>query len=135
VFNFFKPGFAPAGAINDAGLVGPEFQIMNDVSALSVASYYGNSLQNGFFNRWGAEKATDLVRPQIAAENALYNDVPALLRRLDMVLTGGTLPNEQHQIIREAVEAVNSTMWDWKNERVRMAIYLITAAPEFGLQH
>ncbi len=133
VFNFFKPGFAPAGEINDAGLVGPEFQIMNDVSSLSVPNYYYNALQYGF-NRWGSSNNAEVVRAQLGAELALYTNVPALMRRLDMVLTGGTLPKEQHQIIREAVEQVNSSMWDWKNERIRMAIYLISAAPEFGIQ-
>ena len=133
VFNFFKPGYAPAGEVNDAGLVGPEFQIVNDVSALSVPNYYYNALQYGF-NRWGSSNPKEIVRPQLAADVAFYNDVPALMRRLDMTLTGGTLPNEQHQIIREAVEQINSTMWDWKNERIRTAIYLIAGAPEFGVQ-
>jgi uncharacterized protein (DUF1800 family) len=133
VFNFFKPGYAPAGEINDLGLVGPEFQIVNDVSSLSVPNYYYNVMRYGF-NRWGSNNAKELVRPQTAAELALYNDVPALLRRLDMALTGGTLPNEQHQIVREAVEQINSSMWDWKNERIYLAIYLISSAPEFGIQ-
>ncbi len=133
VFNFFKPGFAPAGELNDAGLVGPEFQIMNDVTALSVPNYYHDALQYGF-NRWGSDNSAEVVRAQLGAELALYNNIPALMRRLDMVLTGGTLPNEQHQIIREAVEQVTPDMWDWKNERIRLAIYLIAAAPEFGIQ-
>ncbi|MEM7080732.1 MAG: DUF1800 family protein, partial [Pseudomonadota bacterium] len=30
VFNFYLPDFAPAGAIKDAGLVSPDFQIVND---------------------------------------------------------------------------------------------------------
>jgi hypothetical protein len=57
-----------------------------------------------------------------------------LLRRLDLLLTGGTLPNEQHQVVREAVEKITSAVTkDWQTERVRMAIYLITTAPEFGI--
>jgi hypothetical protein len=67
------------------------------------------------------------------ASTALYDDVPALMRRLDLLLTGGTLPNQQNEVIREAVEQVNSTMWQWKEERVRMAISLIAGAPEYGI--
>jgi uncharacterized protein (DUF1800 family) len=131
VFNFFKPGYAPAGPVNDAGLVAPEFQIVNSVTAFSVPNYYFGSLRSGF-NRWGGS-GRDTVKPLLTAELALVNDVAALLRRLDLLLTGGTLPNEQHQVIREAVEAITPDLFDWKAERVRMAIYLIATVPEFGV--
>lgn len=129
VFNFFKPGYAPAGPVTDASLVAPEFQIVNAVTALNVPNYYLQALQYGF-NRWGSDNPRAVVRPDLRPELALINDVPAMLRRLDLLLTGGTLPNEQHQIIREAVEAIRPDMWDWRNERVRLAIYLVATAPE-----
>ncbi len=132
VFNFFEPGFSPAGPVSNAGLVAPEFQILNAVTALAVPSYHFNSLYSGF-NRWGSSNRRALVLPDLKPELALYDDVPAMMRRLDLLLTGGTLPNEQHEIIREAVEQVNSTMWQWKEERARMAIYLIAGAPEYGI--
>jgi uncharacterized protein (DUF1800 family) len=132
VFNFFQPGFSPAGPVSDAGLVAPEFQILNAVTALAVPSYHFDALSGGF-NRWGSNNRRALVLPDLKPELALYSDVPALMRRLDLLLTGGTLPPEQHEVIREAVEQVNSTMWQWKEERVRMAIYLIAGAPEYGV--
>ncbi len=132
VFNFFKPGYAPAGPVSDAGLLAPEVQILNAVTALSIPNYYLSSLEDGF-NRWGSSSARAIVRPNLTAELALVNDVPALLRRLDLLLTGGALPNEQHQVIREAVEKINETMYEWKKKRVEMAVYLIVAAPEFGV--
>lgn len=131
VFNFFKPGYAPAGPVSDAGLLGPEFQILNAVTSTAVPNYYYWAVRGGF-NRWGGN-ARELVKPNFTAELKLVNDVPALLRRLDLLLTGGTLPNEQHQVIREAVEAINEDMWEWKLERVRMAVYLISTSPEFGI--
>ena len=132
VFNFFKPGFSPDGPVSDAGLVAPEFQILNAVTALSGPNYYASALQYGF-NRWGSSNHRALVLPQLKPELLLVEDVPAMMRRLDLLLTGGTLPNEQHQVIREAVEQINDSMWEWKQERVRMAIYLIAAAPEFAI--
>jgi uncharacterized protein (DUF1800 family) len=132
VFNFFKPGYAPAGPITDNGLVAPEFQIMNAVTALRLPNYYLSALRNGF-NRWGSDNRKEIVRPHFDAELALVEDVPALLRRLDLLLTGGTLSGEQHEVIREAVEKIDSSMWQWKFERVRMAIYLIVSSPEFGI--
>ncbi len=134
VFNFFKPGYAPDGPIAAAGLVAPEFQLLNSLTALSVPNYYYNILQRGYFNRNGSSNTDELIYGNFSAEYALAADAPALLRRLDLLLTGGTLPNEQHQVIREAVEkiAVGVTK-DWQIDRVRMAIYLITTAPEFGI--
>lgn len=131
VFNFFKPGYSPAGPVSDAGMVGPEFQILNAVTATSLPNYYLWALSHGF-NRWGGN-AREVVKPNFTTELKLVNDVPALLRRLDLLLTGGTLPNEQHQVIREAVEAIHEDMWEWKLQRVRMAIYLISTSPEFGI--
>jgi uncharacterized protein (DUF1800 family) len=132
VFNFFKPGYAPAGPIAESGLVAPEFQIMNAVTALRLPNYYLSALRNGF-NRWGSDNRKEIVRPHFDAELALVEDVPALLRRLDLLLTAGTLSAEQHEVIREALEKIDSSMWQWKLERVRMAVYLIVSSPEFGI--
>jgi uncharacterized protein (DUF1800 family) len=127
VFNFFKPGFSPSGPIADAGLVAPEFQILNDITALSVPNYHLNALEYGF-NRWGSENPRAIVRPQLPLE--LAADVPLLLRRLDLLLTGSTLPPEQHQVIREAVEAIPTDFSEWRHARVRLAIYLVASTPE-----
>jgi hypothetical protein len=69
----------------------------------------------------------------IASSHLSAFDVPALMRRLDLLLTGGTLPKEQHQVIREAVEQINPDMWEWKKARIEMAIYLIASSPEFAV--
>lgn len=133
VFNFFRPGYSPAGPLSDAGLVAPEFQVLNSVSSISLPNYYFNVVRYGF-NRWGHENPRMVVMPQLKAEFALWNDIPALMRRLDLVLTGGTLDPVQHQTIREAVESINSTHWDWQHERIYTAIYLIATLPETAIQ-
>ena len=132
VFNFFKPGFVPDGPIGDAGLVAPEFQILNDVTALGIPNYHLRSLQYGF-NRSTPKDAAELVMPQFSEELNLANDVPALMRRLDLLLMGGNLPNAQHQIVRETVEGIPTNIANWQNERVRMAIYLIVTSPDYAV--
>jgi hypothetical protein len=134
VFNFFRPGYSPAGPVSDADLVAPEFQILNAISAVSIPNYFFRMPRDGF-SRWGQANSNYEVRANLAVEMSLYNDVPALLRRLDLVMTGGTLPPEQHQIIREAVEAIHDQIWEWKKERIYMAIYLIAASPEAAVHH
>ena len=132
VFNFFKPGYTPAGPVNDAGLVAPEFQILNAVTATSVPNFYYFAIENGL-NRYYVDHEREVVKLHFEKEIALAHDVPALLRRLDLLLTGGTLPNEQHQLVRETVQAMSNTNRGWRSERVRMAVYLISTSPEFGI--
>ena len=131
VFNFFKPGYSPPGALSSAGLVAPELQIINSVTALAAANFYLNAITSGF-NQYYVPAGTEVLM-QTAPELALADNIPALMRRLDMVLTGGILPPEQHQIIREAVESIATTTADYRGERVRLAIYLISTSPEFAV--
>jgi hypothetical protein len=132
VFNFFKPDYSPAGFLFDSGLVAPEAQILNAVTALAIPNYYLNSLANGF-NRSVSKNPDEMVLPNLEAELALASDVPALMRRLDLLLMGGTLPLPQHQLIREAVEAIPTNVAHWQDERVRMAIYLIASSADFAV--
>jgi hypothetical protein len=59
------------------------------------------------------------------------NDVDALIRRLDLALTGGTLSPQLQQVIREAVLRISTSTWEYENERVRLAIWLIVTSPEY----
>ena len=60
-------------------------------------------------------------------------DIDALLRRLDLSLTGGTLTPENFQIIREAILRVQTNSWQWHRERLRLAVYLITTSADFNV--
>ena len=61
-------------------------------------------------------------------------DPDPLIRRLDLALTGGTLEPESFQVIREALLRVDSG-WEWPENRLKLAIYLIVCSPEFAVQH
>ncbi len=132
VFNFYLPGYTPPGPIGDAGLVGPEFQILNAGSAMSTANYYLNAVRSGL-HRWGSGLASRAVVCDLTQELALVQNIDALVRRLDLHLTYGTLSPRHFQVIREAVERVPVGMWEWEKERVYLAIYLITTSPEFSV--
>ena len=62
-------------------------------------------------------------------------DPDALIRRLDLVLTGGRLRPETCRHIRE------SLMWigpfstrEWPKVRLKLAIHLVITSPEFAVQ-
>ncbi len=152
VFNFFMPGHSPPGPVTQAGLVAPEFQIINASTAITGPNYFWNAIGGNNLHRWGstAQYAVRLnsdvelamVVPaaninQTTPSESLLMDSDPLLRRLDMTLTGGTLTPRQFQIIRESIDRVRpsgGTSHNWHRERLRLAIYLIVTSAEFNVQ-
>jgi uncharacterized protein (DUF1800 family) len=148
VFNFFLPTHSPSGPITQQGLVAPEFQIINASTAVSGANYFWNHTLSDL-HYWGTANPNYGVRLNLNDE-LIYvvplanigQDVPSgnlaidpdpLLRRLDLVLTGGTLSPQNFQIIREAMLRIPTSSWQWHRERLRMAIYLITTSSDFNV--
>lgn len=148
VFNFFLPTHSPAGPITEAGLVAPEFQIVNASTAISGPNYFWNHILSDL-HYWGTADPNYAVRLNLDDELAylvpaahVNDDVPppkpgmdidALLRRLDLSLTGGTLAPENFEIIRNAMLGIDTSSWQWHRERLRMAIYLITTSADFNV--
>jgi uncharacterized protein (DUF1800 family) len=148
VFNFYLPSHTPPGPLADAGLVAPEFQIVNATSGTTAPNYFWEHITGGL-HRWGAaaDKNVTLNLTQemlLNVPSAAVNDpspsVAALdpdplLRRLDLVLTGGTLSPESFRIIREAMARIGpGSGWEWPKNRLKLAIYLIVSTPEFAVQ-
>jgi uncharacterized protein (DUF1800 family) len=150
VFNFYLPTYSPPGPLAAAGLVAPEFQIVNASSGVTAPNYFWNHISGGL-HRWGvgdASKNTTLNLDQewllnVPAE-AVNDPSPSvqpldpdpLIRRLDLVLTGGTLSPRSFQIIREALNRIGpGSGWEWPRDRLKLAIYLIVSSPEFAVQH
>ncbi len=149
VFNFFLPTYSPPGALTQAGLVAPELQIINASSGVSAPNYYWNAIFGGL-HRWGSARPERTVMLNLDPE--MLMNVPAaavdnpdpsvqpldpdpLIRRLDLVLTGGTLTPRTCQILHEALSRFGpGSGWDWPHNRLRLAIYLIITSPEFAVQ-
>jgi uncharacterized protein (DUF1800 family) len=130
VFNFFRPGYVPANtAIATGNLVAPEFQIISEVSTAAYVNYMSGVVSNNLANRD--------IRAAYTKELALITDVPALVNRLSLLLTGGQLSDASKATIRTAVEsiAVTATSTDAvKLNRLATAILLVMAAPEYLVQ-
>ena len=148
VFNFFMPGHSPPGSITQAGLVAPEFQILNASTAITGPNYFWNAIDGGL-HRWGVGNQdynvslnSDIELAMVVPAAQIGSDTPPagsaldpdpLIRRLDLALTGGTLTPRLFQTIREAVLRVSPGSWQWHRERLRLAIYLIVTSPDFNV--
>jgi uncharacterized protein (DUF1800 family) len=134
VFNFYLPHYTPPGEIQTAGLVAPEFQVVNATSAITAPNYYYNAVFGGL-ERWGAGNPARAVMPNTTQELAMVQGanppIDALLERLDLALCYGSLSPRLKQTIREAVLRIDTSRWDYARERLRLAIYIIVTSPEF----
>ncbi len=128
VFNFFLPAHSPQGEIDAAGLVAPEFQITTSNSIVGVSNLIDFMIL--------ADVVTD-APPPFAPVTLNYDeyieiagDIDALLDRLDVVLTAGTLDTTT----RQAIEAVITDLDDF-NLRVRIAIYMFLLSSDYAVRH
>jgi uncharacterized protein (DUF1800 family) len=160
VFNFYLPDYQPPGELASRNLYGPEFQITNDITAISNPNYAYNSTNGwrqwinnqptanyypGDLNMWGSNYPstdprynTDLVRPDFSVELTLAAEPDRLIQRLNLLLTYGNLSTTQHRVIREALERITPSTHgptgyesDYLRTRVETAVYLILMSPEF----
>jgi uncharacterized protein (DUF1800 family) len=149
VFNFFLPTYSPPGALAQSGLAAPEFQIINASSGVMAPNYFRNAITGGL-HRWGVGRPEREVRLNLDQEwllnvppgavgdpspNVQPLDPDPLLRRLDLVLTGGRLTPRNFQTIREALQRFGpGSGWEWPKQRLNLAIYLVVTSPEFAVQ-
>lgn len=124
VFNFFRPGYTPAGSpIATQGLVAPEFQITTEPSVVAYVNFMSVLVSNGI----GDFKADySQVLP-------LAGDSNALVEEIDLLLGAGLSP-ETKATIRGAVDAISAGAAIGPQTRVHTAVLLTLASPEYLVQ-
>jgi len=120
IFNYFRPDFSPAGAIKQAGLIAPEFQI---ASAMEIASedFYLTDLIDT------ARTTTFNLNPV----KALRTDPKSLLGYLNTLLLAGQMSNELKGILMTYMTK-NSGINDEK--LIKGLIALIIISSEYAIQ-
>jgi len=128
VFNFFLPAHSPAGDLAAAGLVAPEFEITTSSTIVGMTNLVDYAISADFVN--------DLREPPFAPATldlqawvTLANDLDALLDRLDLVLTYGTLSPQTRAVVRDTAGLLDDPLL-----RTRVAIYMILVSPDYAVQ-
>ncbi|MEN0653825.1 MULTISPECIES: DUF1800 domain-containing protein [Hyphobacterium] len=127
VFNWFRPDYAPPGAILDAGLVAPEFQITHETTVTGYSNFMRDTVLG---DNWRSGN----VLPDYSPELALAGTPDALIARLDLLLTSGQLSAATRSEIRTALEAIPYDDPNGPILRVVTAVQLILASPDFVVQ-
>lgn len=138
VFNFYRPGYSPPNTrIGDAGLLAPEFQIVDEISV----SGYLNTLQSTVDAGIGqtVNGARD-VRSAYAAEIAIADDPVALTDRLNLLLMNGRMPARLRTRVQDAIGSVTlpsapgTTRSAALLNRVKLGVFMTMASSDYMVQ-
>ena len=131
VFNFWRPGYTPPNSdLSAGGLVAPELQLANESSAAGYLNTMQAAIQNGYGT--GGDVKLDITDLQ-----AIAADADALLNRVELLLTSGEYRPETRTRIRDVVSSVvvpmvgETNIANARRDRVRLALFLTVASPEF----
>ncbi len=141
VFNFFQQDYQPIGPVEEAGLVGPEFQITN---AQTIAGFINGLYRwvisgdiadeyDLFTNENDANYSDEISSIDVTAENP-YTDndkLHILMDRLNLLLAQGRVSNTSLQTIISVIKEFPNTTNIEKQDRIKLAIYLLMTSPEY----
>lgn len=127
VFNFYSPDYQPPGRILAAGLVAPEFQILNAVFGITLPNSFNTLITSG----------TGSFRLNLSEQETLAANTGALMDNLNLLLTHGTMSNETRATILAAVNGITTAMVPsgstLNQQRARLALYLTLLSPEYAV--
>ncbi len=129
VFNFFLPDFQPNGAIANAGLVAPEFQIHNSQTSIGYVNMADIWVMDEI-NIWSWDDASKNVYTDFSWLVEDAQDAEVLINKLDLVLTHGSLSEETRNIIKQVLEPYQGGMVQ-RMDRIHLAAYLIMISPDY----
>jgi len=129
VFNFFLPDFQPNGAITNAGLVAPEFQIHNSQTSIGYVNMADIWVMDEI-NIWSWDDVSKNVYTDFSWLVEDAQDAEVLINKLDLVLTHGSLSEETRNIIKQVLEPYQGGMVQ-RMDRIHLAAYLIMISPDY----
>ncbi|MFC3123149.1 DUF1800 domain-containing protein [Agaribacter flavus] len=152
VFNFYRPGYiAPNSITGDQALTVPELQIMNASTIPGFSNFMAWFVTGGHADLdddelaeiqqeydqdqvdLDARNALDSFVADYTDEIALAEDLPALLERLDLVLTNNQMSAETKQHIIDTVSLLPIEN-DGAELRVMFAIIMTLTSPDYIVQ-
>jgi uncharacterized protein (DUF1800 family) len=141
VFNFWRPGYVPNAAFASRGLVAPEMQVVHEVCVASylqmMKAVIDGSKDSGStagISQFGLTDGFGNVRIKSSYARELNLDSSALVARLNELLAAGRMPPDLQNTIKTAVDAIPVDNDANKLRRVKVAVLLTMASPEYLVQ-
>ncbi len=129
VFNFFSPNYRHPGAIAQAGLVAPEFQITTEISVVGYANTMANFLWSGAYG-WRDESRLTFNWKDW---DAVIGTDSALLQQLDMVFCCGRMSTSTRTRLLTMIQAFRLRGESSRN-CLQYALNVLLLSPDFVVQ-
>ncbi len=127
VFNFFRPGYVPPGKELAANqITAPEFQLLNESTVAGYLNFLQSVIGNGI--------ASGDVTANYAHELSLALDPPKLLAHLNLRLAADAIHPTTLSELSAAVATISASTATGQLNRVKAAILLVMAAPDYLVQ-
>ncbi len=143
VFNFFSPGYSKSGAIANANLDSPEFQIYDDVVAMQEANRHYGYIYSGVSVGEPSGSSTnmklDLSEPVAILSTTGRTNAESqaeLVEHYNQRLLGGTMsPFLRQKILDTYASMPSSYTYSAANQlrRAQVGLYLVMFSPEFNI--
>ena len=133
VFNFFQPTFQPTGEIANAGLVAPEYQLLNSISGLQ---YFDVVNEWTVYEELLSHRETDrnrLVYLDIVNLLGGARDPEVLINHLDVLLTHGQLSHRSRELLRKVLYDYEDSGIEMPIERTWLALYFFMVSPDYTI--
>jgi len=127
VFNFYSPSFSPTGALGDAGLFAPEFEITNASTIVGMSNLVGYALYSG--ESLDTPDGFTTIQPDLSSMNAVADDQAALMDRIDLLFFSGDMSTATRSTIAEVLDDIGSD----RSTIVRTALYLALISPDYAI--
>lgn len=129
VFNFFSPNYRHAGALAQAGLVAPEFQITTETSVVGCFNTFASVLNWEGYG-WGKQSRLFL---HFVPWEPLATKPEQLVDRLDLLLCNAQMSATTRARLLTLIKALPSNSWQLR-DRIKKAVMVLAVSPDFVIQ-
>ena len=130
VFNFYRPDYSPPGEFNNAGLVGPELQILTESTITQTTN---RLLELVYEVDVGVEPLSGrhTINFDFSEELAIANDGEALIELLNNKLMSGQMSDNMRNSLVSYVNEIPATEAEI---RVKESVFFIVSSAQFAAQ-
>ena len=131
VFNFFSPNYQPAGALKDADINAPEFEIHTEGTMAKMTNHlHWRSLSMNNFAR-SSPGAKDIIVNYNRERDLAASSDDELIEHLDTLLLGGTMSEHMKSVLTDYLASFNE---DDPERKAIEAVSMVITSPEFAVQ-
>ncbi|GAA0202155.1 DUF1800 domain-containing protein [Kangiella japonica] len=131
VFNFFSPSYQPAGALRDADIVAPEFEIHTEGTMAKMTNHlHWRSVSMNSFERPSPE-AKDIIVDYSVERDLVSASDDELIEHLNVLLLAGTMSDHMKTVLKDYLTTIDA---DNPERKATEAISLVITSPEFAVQ-